>query len=289
MGVNFMNLKEYADLTKNEKIVIDIHDKPNVHCHTHDFLEVSYVLDGHANHTVEGVSTVLSKGDYFIIDYNKSHKYSQIGETPFTIINCLFVPQLIDETLKDCHQLEEVVNNYLIKFDFYHLKDHPTKFIFHDTDGHIGQLFFRLHEEYQCKNRGYLGTMRCYLILILIDIMRQIQRPVSAENENEMVRYIVDYVQENFMEKLSLREITKKYNYSLSYISQIFRRETGMTFQEYIQSVRIRESCRLLINTSKKVADVAALAGYTNIKFFNEIFKRQTGMTPRQFRKMYMS
>lgn len=280
-----MNLKEFADLTKKEKIVIDIYDKPDVTEHKHDFLEVSYVLDGCANHTMEGVSTVLSKGDYFIVDYNKHHKYKQIGNVPFKIINCLFVPQLIDETLKDCYQLSEVVNNYLIKFDFCRLKDHPTQFIYHDDDGHIGQRFGQLCKEYESKSMGYLEMMRCYLILILIDIMRQIQIPDDIETDNEMVRCIVDYTDKNFMEKISLRAITEKYNYSLAHISHIFKKEMGMTFQEYLQSVRIRESCRLLINTSKKVADIASLVGYTNIKFFNEVFKRQTGMTPRQFRK----
>lgn len=280
-----MNLKEYADLAQKERIVIDIYDQPNVEYHKHDFLELSYVLDGCANHTLEGVSTVLSKGDYFIIDYNRSHKYTQIGDTPFTIINCLFVPRLIDETLKDCNQLGEVVNNYLIKFDFYRLKDHPTKFIYHDDDGHIGQMFHHLCREYEKKNMGYLETMRCYLILILIDIMRQIRVPGPAETGNEMVRFITDYVQKNFMEKLSLKEITGKYNYSLAHISHTFKKETDMTFQEYLQSVRIRESCRLLTNTTKAVAEIAALVGYTDMKFFNQVFKRQTGMTPRQFRK----
>lgn len=282
--MNFLTLEEYAEWAKKERIVIDIYDKPCVHDHAHDFLELSYVMDGCANHTLEGASSVLSKGDYFIVDYNKRHKYTQIGDRPFTIINCLFVPQLIDETLKGCCQLKEVVNNYLIKFDFCRLKDHPTKFIYHDDDGHIGQLFARLCEEYQQKHMGYLETMRCYLILILIDIMRQIQVPSPTETDNEMVRYITCYVEQNFMEKLSLTELTQDYNYSLAHISHTFKMETGMTFQDYVQSVRIRESCRLLINTSKKVADIATLVGYTNIKFFNQVFKRQTGMTPRQFR-----
>lgn len=272
-------------MAKKEKIVMDIHDKPNVREHNHDFLEVSYVLEGCANHTLEGKTTVISKGDYFIVDYNKYHKYMQIGEIPFKIINCLFVPQLIDETLKDCKQLSEVVNNYLIKFDFCQLKDHPTKFIYHDEDGHIGQLFEKLFKEYQTKDMGYLETMRCYLIIILIDLMRQIQMQSVMETNHEMVRYVMEYVEKNFMEKLSLRAITEKYNYSLSQVSHIFKQERGMTFQEYLQSVRIRESCRLLINTRKKIVDIATLVGYSNVKFFNEVFKRQTGMTPRQFRK----
>ena len=309
-----MNLKEYADLTKREKIVVEIYDEPGVHYHEHDFLELSYVLEGSATHTTDSGTAILSKGDYFIIDYHKSHKYAQIGEVPFTVINCLFVPRFIDETLQEYppttagmaaasanmtshtadmistmaeHSIElaDVVNNYLIKFDFCRLKGHPSDFIYHDEDGHIGQLFQNLHREYQQKNMGYLETMRCYLILLLIDIMRQLQLSDRTETANEMVIAITDYIQDHFPENISLSEIAAKYNYSLAHVSHTFKAETGMTFQDYVQSVRIRESCRLLINTPKKVAEIATLVGYTNIKFFNEIFKRRMGVSPREFRK----
>lgn len=283
-----MKLEEYAALTKTEQIVIDVHNKPSTHYHKHDFLELTYVLDGCANHMMDGTTKTLKKGDYFIVDYNQRHKYTQIGDTPFTVINCLFVPQLVDKTLVNCRQLREVVNNYLIKFDFYQLKDHPSKFIFHDKDGSVGQIFQNMQNEYESKSVGYLESLRCHLILILIRIMRQIQLPDVPESSNSMVRHITNYVQQNFTEKLSLQSLSSEYNYSLAHVSQFFKKETGMTFQEYVQSVRIRESCRLLVNTQKKVAEIATLVGYTNIKFFNELFRRQMGMTPLQFRRTYL-
>ena len=282
-----MRTQEYIDLVNEQKIVVDIYTGDAVRYHSHEFLELSYVLEGSANHTMEGMNTTLSKGDFFIIDYNKHHKYTQIGETPFTIMNCLFLPSLIDETLAGCEQLSEVVKNYLIKLDFYQVKDHPTHFIYHDEDGRIGRLFQQLHEEYVCKPMGYMETIRSYLILILIHIMRQIELPGTTKSGNEMIRHITDYVDKNYHEKLSLAKISQKYNYSLAHISTLFKTEMGVNFQEYVQSVRMKESCRLLINTSKKVSEIAAAVGYTDIKFFNEVFKRQIGMTPREFRGKY--
>ena len=282
-----MRTQEYIDLVNEQKIVVDIYTGATVRYHSHEFLELSYVLEGSANHTMEGMTTTLSKGDFFIIDYNKHHKYTQIGETPFTIMNCLFLPSLIDETLAGCEQLSEVVKNYLIKLDFYQVKDHPTNFIYHDEDGRIGRLFQQLHEEYVRKPMGYMETIRSYLILILIHIMRQIELPGTTKSGNEMIRHITDYVDKNYHEKLSLAKISQKYNYSLAHISTLFKTEMGVNFQEYVQSVRMKESCRLLINTSKKVSEIAAAVGYTDIKFFNEVFKRQIGMTPREFRGKY--
>lgn len=99
-----MRTKEYIDLVNAQKIVVDIYDGRVVRKHSHQFLELSYVLEGKATHTTEGITTVLSKGDYFIIDYNRYHEYQQIGDTPFVIMNCLFLPSLIDETLTGCEE-----------------------------------------------------------------------------------------------------------------------------------------------------------------------------------------
>lgn len=282
-----MRTKEYIDLVNAQKIVVDIYDGRVVRKHSHQFLELSYVLEGKATHTTEGITTVLSKGDYFIIDYNRYHEYQQIGDTPFVIMNCLFLPSLIDETLTGCEALSEVVRNYLIKLDFYQVKDHPTNFVYHDNDGWIGSLFQQIHREYEEKNMGYFETIRSYLILILIRIMRQIEIPNAYDSRNEMIRYILDYVEKNYTEKLSLATISRKYNYTLQHVSTLFKQEVGMNFQEYVQSVRIKESCRLLINTNQKVSDIATKVGYTNIKYFNEVFKRHLEMTPRDFRKKF--
>ena len=282
-----MRTKEYIDLVNAQKIVVDIYDGRVVRKHSHQFLELSYVLEGKATHTTEGITTVLSKGDYFIIDYNRYHEYQQIGDTPFVIMNCLFLPSLIDETLTGCEALSEVVRNYLIKLDFYQVKDHPTNFVYHDNDGWIGSLFQQLHREYEQKSMGYFETIRSYMILILIHIMRQIEIPNAYDSRNEMIRYIIDYVEKNYTEKLSLMTISRKYNYTLQHVSTLFKQEVGMNFQEYVQSVRIKESCRLLINTNQKVSDIATRVGYTNIKYFNEVFKRHMEMTPRDFRKKF--
>ena len=282
-----MRTKEYIDLVNAQKIVVDIYDGRAVRKHSHQFLELSYVLDGKATHTTEGITTVLSKGDYFIIDYNRYHEYQQIGDTPFVIMNCLFLPSLIDETLTGCEELSEVVRNYLIKLDFYQVKDHPTNFVYHDSDGWIGTLFQQLHREYEEKSMGYFETIRSYMILILIHIMRQIEVPNAYDSRNEMIWYIIDYVEKNYTEKLSLTTISQKYNYTLQHVSTLFKQEVGMNFQEYVQSVRIKESCRLLINTNQKVSNIATKVGYTNIKYFNEVFKRHMEMTPRDFRKKF--
>jgi AraC family L-rhamnose operon transcriptional activator RhaR len=141
-----------------------------------------------------------------------------------------------------------------------------------------------MKNECEQKPMGFQEVMRCQLIELLVYTMRKIQLPNPEAFDNGMIQHVLKYVQQHYPEKLSLKTITQKYDYSLSRISRIFKSEIGYSFQEYVQSVRIQESCRLLINTTKKVTDIATSVGYSDIKHFNEIFKRQTGMSPRQYR-----
>ena len=173
-------IPELVPIVENEKITITMSDVRETALHRHrSFLELAYVIQGRANHVIDGKSSIISKGDYFIVDYGTRHRYTQIGDTPFIVVNCLFVPQLIDQTLNNCQCFEEVINNYLINFDFCQLKERPTNLILHDSDGHMWKMIRRLCEEYKHKEIGFLESMRCQLILILIDIMRQLKLPHS--------------------------------------------------------------------------------------------------------------
>lgn len=290
MDFKTWKIRELAPIVENEKITINICDTSETRLHEHpSFLELTYVLQGRANHVIDGVSSIISKGDYFIVDYKTQHRYTQIGDTPFIVVNCLFIPQLIDQTLGNCQRFEEVINNYLINFDFCQLKERPTNLILHDSDGHIWEMIQNLCKEYENKDIGYLESMRCQLILLLIDIMRQLQLPntENTKSKNSFVNNVLEYANKHFAENISLKEIAHKYNYSSAHVSNLFKKETGITFSEYVQSIRIQESCRLLANTNKTVAEIVSLVGYTDIKFFNKIFKRITGMTPRQFKNTY--
>ena len=84
-------------IKRNEKIYIEYfeHDKTSVH--SHEFLELVYVVEGSALQTVNDKKILLSKGDYFFIDYGTRHGYSKTNKGIFKIINCIFLPELLTE------------------------------------------------------------------------------------------------------------------------------------------------------------------------------------------------
>lgn len=268
-----------------ENIIVELCKDHHTYYHSHNFIELLYVVKGQATHNLNGDITTISKGDYLLVDYGSKHQYIQQGDEPLQILNCLFIPRLFDETLNTRHRFDEIADNNAISVNFRSLKGHPAKFIYHDSDGHIGKTLLYLLKEYNEKAMGYQEILRCQLIYILIDSMRQIQLPGPEEIEHDVVKHITKYVDKHFTEKITLEQFSEKYGYCLSHISRKFKSETGLTFREYLQSVRINKSCNLLTTTSKKVTEIAEMVGYSDLKHFNEVFKRQTGLTPMQFRK----
>ncbi len=272
--------------TQQEKIELMVCQHDETELHSHEFLEMVYVTSGSAAHTLNEERTTISKGDYFIIDYGASHKYNAIGIEKFIIINILFKPEFIDKTLYDCLSFRDLINNYLIRFSYKSLEKSPTNIIYSDDDGSIRALIQKLQAEYSRKNPGYLELMRCHLIEIIIKTMRRISKEEVSIIDNDYSKYIADYVDENYMNNITLTEISADLKFSLPYLCRRFKNDVGMTFNEYLQKKRIGQSCRLIANTDKKLTEIAELVGYNDVKFFSQVFKKHLNMTPREFRRL---
>lgn len=252
--------------------------------HSHNFFELAYVTKGRAIHTLNGFEKMIGAGDFFILDYDANHSYYEADGNDFEVINCLFISEFIDNSLKNCTNFNEVVNNYMVKYSYNTTNISPANYIFHDEDGKILALLNNMLDEYKNKVSGYVEIMRCKLVEIIILAMRQNQTIPTSEC-NELCRFIIDYTENNITEKNILSQISKKVNFSIPYLSRKFKDEMGIPFSAYLKKYRVEQACRLLAHTNKTITEIAALVGYSDMKFFNFVFKQTLGMTPRDFRK----
>ena len=133
----------FRELAEN-KFHISVAYSGDCAMHGHDFLEFSYVKSGKIEHNIDGKTSIVNAGDYFIVDYGTLHEYKSISDEPTVVINLLFYPEFIDRTLAGYRSFEDVVNSYLVRFSYKTLKFSPTGKTFHDKDGKI-QLFAFSH------------------------------------------------------------------------------------------------------------------------------------------------
>ena len=269
-----------------DKIYIEVCCSEGVDFHSHDFLEIAYVTKGPILHVMNTEKETLSEGDYFLMDYGAVHKYQRAGPDGISVINCLFYPAFLDSTLAHCRSFQEMADNYLIGFRGGRSRRVANR-IYHDRDGTILSVLRRLDREYEQKETGYLEIMRAGLVEFIVRMMRCSGESTDDKRLERTTSYqMMRYADEHFMNPSLLKEICCHMNFSMSYLSRRFYEETGTHFMEYLQKVRMEQSCRLLANTEKKIIEIAQLCGYSDIKFFNQIFRRHMNITPREYRKL---
>lgn len=279
MKTLFSNHQKSAD----RKIAVMNIEESGVGSHSHDYFELVYVLEGRAVQSIGDRVMEVAEGDYFVIDYDSRHSYSECNG--FRIINCLFKPEFLDKTLIGCKDFSKIINNYLIHFDKDWLSIIPSDNVFHDSTGDIRKLFESIEREYNDGDGGYIEMMRCHLIEILVMSLRSIYVSPNMK-KHSATKKLLDYVDDHYSEHINLGSLCSEMNFSLPYVSMRFREDMGISFQKYLQKVRIDQSCRLLAETNEKITHIANNVGYGDIKFFGKVFRQVMHMTPREYRKM---
>ena len=253
--------------------------------HGHDYLEFSYITSGSMEHWIDEQRSVLNVGDYYIVDHGTVHSYRRISQEPLEVVNFLFYPEFLDRTLAGCRRFADILNSYLLRFSDKTLRTTPTGKTFHDEDGQLRNLVSALIREYMEKKQGYNEYARCLFVEMLILTLRNISSDRQQLRKSDIILAISDYIKKNYASHIRLSELAKKHNYSVSYLSKKFYQEMGVGFSDYLQHIRIEQSCRLLENRSLRICEVATAVGYENLKFFNQVFRHTLGMTPREFRR----
>lgn len=106
---------------------------------------------------------------------------------------------------------------------------------------------------------------------------------VISDEQRRMVD-LLKYVDENYMDDISLESLSRRFFLSREHISRRFKQENHQKLSTYIIGKRMEEAKKLLISTNDRILEIAIRLGYQDEKFFSKLFKREIGMTPRQFR-----
>jgi AraC-like DNA-binding protein len=92
------------------------------------------------------------------------------------------------------------------------------------------------------------------------------------------------FIEEHSGEELSLGKVARAVNIHPNYLSEKFKRVTGINFVEYVACTRFKKACGLLHDSNRRVSDIAFAAGFQSLSQFNRVFKKLCGKSPTQFR-----
>lgn len=125
---------------------------------------------------------------------------------------------------------------------------------------------------------------------ILDDFKRLCKKFVSiaeesaGEGRSRQVKAIQNYIEKNLGKKLTLQTVGRKFGLPEKALNDVIRRACGMSFTDYVASLRVFEAKHLLSTTNLGIGDIAHRTGFPDQSYFTKVFKSQLGVTPTEFR-----
>ncbi|KXB46339.1 transcriptional regulator, AraC family [Bacteroidales bacterium KA00344] len=110
---------------------------------------------------------------------------------------------------------------------------------------------------------------------------------VNIEDDSRRILKVKNYINENYMYDIKLKDLATIANMSDCAFSRFFKIHTGRTLSDYIIDIRLGYATRMLIDTTQSISEISFQCGYNNISNFNRIFKRKRGCSPSEYRANY--
>jgi AraC-like DNA-binding protein len=144
---------------------------------------------------------------------------------------------------------------------------------------YIGNFYIQ-----KVEDAGTLSELMKLNTEVYDDFVNRVHKIKTQSDVSPAIQACCGYIEAHLPEKLTLKVIASKVNYSEYYMAQKFKKEIGMSVTGYIKSQRVERAKTLLRSTNRSIAEIAEELGYCNASYFNEAFKSVESMTPSEFR-----
>lgn len=242
--------------------------------HSHDFLEVYYAPSGSCLVTVDKVDYTLEQGDIAVISSHLPHGHGK-SQSP------LFQLGYENICVKGCAANSLPVEDPIVI---------PKKYA-----RQIHACYRAIMEEQSEKEAGWELMTRVKSIEFLTWLIKEILPEDSPKldeyiqlkmyDKGTIARMITAYFKENYMKKISVEEISHYTYLSTTYVTKIFKEETGSTPINYLIGVRMNKAKDLLQDGTLSVKEVAKSVGYDDPYYFSKLFKKHCGLSPTLYRR----
>ena len=115
----------------------------------------------------------------------------------------------------------------------------------------------------------------------------QVLAKQHAKTLSPIISSAMQYVADHYAGYISIKDFSNKHAMNASYLGLLFKKETGIYFNDYLNQLRINHAIHLLKNTNLKVSEICKSSGFTNSSYFILCFRKQTGISPNKFRKLF--
>lgn len=235
--------------------------------HFHSYFELYYLEHGERYHMMNDDLYCIQSGEFILFaPYVMHHSYGEENVT-FKRILVYFTP----DQIKD----QNILTALMQKSGAFKT-DHRTSQAVHDLMDHI-------LKEQTTPNLYSEEYMQSLLDQLIIEILRLDQQPAIPESNNR-IGNVLNYIHEHYNDEISLEQLAQLSYISSYYLCREFKRVTNRTIVQYINTTRIMNAQRMIMETNRNFTEISQLTGFSSVTHFNRVFKQITGTTPSAYR-----
>ncbi len=236
--------------------------------HFHHNIEVVYMFKGTGCAVVDGNEYYIREGDILVVFPNQLHEYKKIDEEEYMI--CIFKPELLPEFK-----------------DIFYSKIPEKNIVSTENKNSLLLQTAKIMPEVKDSSKLYKEQIyRGLLLSFFGELLSHIQLKELGKVNLSTVKNILYYCNENYLNDISLDDVASKLHVSKYYISHLMNSKLNISFNDYINSLRISDACQLLEAGELDITEIAEKTGFNSLRTFNRVFKNIHRMSPSQYKKM---
>ena len=235
--------------------------------HLHHHLELVLFLEGKSVAFADAERCEIEAGDAFLAFPEQVHRYETVAHEHFYIL--IADPRLLPElsVLFDGPLPESAL-----------IKGGARDPLVLDA---VRQLLSMKEPQTVAQKAIQKGL----LLTVFGHILNTCKLSQARTGGSQVFRAVVEYCTKNYQRELSLSVLEQELHVSKYYVSHLFSERMRLSFNDYVNSLRVAHACRYLKGDEHAITEICSLVGFSTLRTFNRAFQKQMGTTPSEYRK----
>lgn len=249
--------------------------------HTHDFVEIVYMVQGVTTHIINGTTLTLRPGELLLMGQHTRQEIYKAGQEDIAV-NFIIHPEFFHDTLPYLGNEKTPLHQFIVdclcggrESSFLYFQVAQSLPIQHLLENLLWNMVM------ETQNRREMNQMTFALLFLqLINHTEYLQHNTLEE---KTFFSVLRYIEEHYSDG-SLADVAEQLHYNCAALSREIKRRTGKTYTDLVQDKRMSQTAWMLKNTSIKVDEIARAVGYENTGYFHYLFASYFGTSPKKYR-----
>lgn len=273
--------KEHIEYLKDLPINIYLANIMEYPFHWQDCIEILFVLKGSITLGVETETYTLEEKEMEIINPNEVYRMESSDPNNLVLILDIdpnFFERYYDDAKDTFFYTDSTMDNAQEGEKYYILRKFISILVY--------EVISKL-DDYEDKIEENLLEMMYHLLNNFHYLFYEEESLKDDETQLERYHRITKYINNNYMNKVSLQDIADKEYLSVQYLSSKLKDVFGHSFNEFLNQIRVEESTKLLLDSNMNISEISEEVGFSHVRYYNKHFKLNYNCTPMQYRKKY--